>query len=279
MLFLALAAGGAAVLEVHRAIHGKASSDPGVLSMQQRERELKDALAVRLRAPILSYKRLRQRDPPVMVGAAAQRPSSSCICQLAWTAGWYGSKLRHHGTGAELRRRCQWSADGRMALYLPAQAAQQALAQEQQRREREQMAAETLTASVRDLEAKAADLQASDVRPAGTASHRVVLPPCSMFLHPVRVRAPDAHLSRHKICTVGHQACPRILKHQPRSCRGLPALRRTCQTTGHWSWEPLTFKSAGGLSRGRMALPRADNWGVRWRRVATGGKGRPGGPL
>ncbi len=47
MLFFALAAGGAAVLEVHRAIASKASSDPDVMAMRQRERELKEALLVR----------------------------------------------------------------------------------------------------------------------------------------------------------------------------------------------------------------------------------------
>ena len=47
MLFLALAAGGAAALEVHRAIASKASSDPDVVAMRQRERELKEALLVR----------------------------------------------------------------------------------------------------------------------------------------------------------------------------------------------------------------------------------------
>lgn len=50
MLFLALAAGGAAVLEVHRAIAGKAGSDPEVVAMRQREQELKEALAVSLNA-------------------------------------------------------------------------------------------------------------------------------------------------------------------------------------------------------------------------------------
>lgn len=52
MLFLALAAGGAAVLEVHRAIAGKASSDPEVVGMRQREQELKEALGVNLNAQI-----------------------------------------------------------------------------------------------------------------------------------------------------------------------------------------------------------------------------------
>lgn len=47
MLFLALAAGGAAALEVHRAIASKTSSDPDVVAMRQRQRELKEALLVR----------------------------------------------------------------------------------------------------------------------------------------------------------------------------------------------------------------------------------------
>ena len=49
MFFLALAAGGAAALEVHRALH-KGTSDPMAQSMLSREKELKDALTVRFRS-------------------------------------------------------------------------------------------------------------------------------------------------------------------------------------------------------------------------------------
>lgn len=69
-----------------------------------------------------------------------------------------------------------------------AQAAQQALSQEKQQRERENMAAETLSASVRELETKTADLQASDSPTCWTHAARCCsLPqPCS----PARCTAP-----------------------------------------------------------------------------------------
>lgn len=78
---------------------------------------------------------------------------------------------------SQIQRRCSWQT---RCAGNGAQAAQRALEQEKQQREREHMAAEVLSASVKELEtktsnleAKAADLQVSTLMPPFTSLRHI----------------------------------------------------------------------------------------------------------